>query len=168
MLSIIPDIDLLFQRLPHRGPTHSIIVMGLFFVPLFVLEGRKTFPYLLALIQHILIGDFLTGEGIMVFWPLNSNFYGLGMTLESFSNILIESLSSMLAVTLIILTKDMNSLLNPKETNLLLIIPLATLIPSMVGALPTPKILLVFHYVFFIIFVSGILSLLKLQVREVS
>ena len=36
VLSILPDIDILFEGyVMHRGPTHSVVVAALAFIPLF-------------------------------------------------------------------------------------------------------------------------------------
>ena len=53
LASVFPDIDLLIPGLEHRGPLHSVVF---FFVK------KRVAPYFVAVIQHSIIGDFLTGE----------------------------------------------------------------------------------------------------------
>src|SRR4030067_1789293 len=73
VLSIIPDIDLLFGLEGfHRGPTHSVITALLIFVPFFVFYRQKAIPYFLALVSHSLIGDLLIGGNLQLFWPLQN------------------------------------------------------------------------------------------------
>jgi membrane-bound metal-dependent hydrolase YbcI (DUF457 family) len=62
VLSILPDVDIVFDYLTnsqiHRGPTHSIVVATLAFIPFFIIYRKRAIPYFLALIAHPLIGDF--------------------------------------------------------------------------------------------------------------
>jgi len=76
-LSVIPDIDILIPFIEHRGPTHSILAMLIIFIPVFILYGKRVAPYLLALIQHPLIGDYFVGGKIQLFWPITTNRYGI-------------------------------------------------------------------------------------------
>jgi membrane-bound metal-dependent hydrolase YbcI (DUF457 family) len=79
-LSIIPDIDILFDFLfnsdIHRGPTHSIIVAIVVFIPFFLLYRQRATPYFAALASHSLIGDFLIGGQLQLLWPLSTNEFG--------------------------------------------------------------------------------------------
>jgi len=81
VISIIPDIDILFDFLLkseiHRGPTHSIIMAILFFIPVFVFYRQKATPYFTALISHSLIADFLIGGQTQLLWPLSATEFGL-------------------------------------------------------------------------------------------
>jgi membrane-bound metal-dependent hydrolase YbcI (DUF457 family) len=49
VVSILPDIDIVYDFLTgadlHRGPTHSIIVATLAFVPFFIVYRKKAIPY---------------------------------------------------------------------------------------------------------------------------
>jgi hypothetical protein len=158
MLSIIMDIDLLVPQLQHRGLTHSLIIIGLASIPLFFLKGKSIFPYLLALAQHSFIGDFLTGDGVSAFWPLSSKFYGLGVKMMSLTNVFAEGSSFLAAFTLMLLSKDIITMFNAKKTSLLLIFPLGTVFPVVVGQLAVPIALLIPHYFLFILF-SGVLMI---------
>jgi membrane-bound metal-dependent hydrolase YbcI (DUF457 family) len=59
VLSLLPDIDIVYDFLTgtqiHRGPTHSIVVATLAFIPIFILYRKTAIPYFLALISHFLI-----------------------------------------------------------------------------------------------------------------
>jgi len=35
--SVIPDIDILFPFVEHRGPFHSVIMAAVIFIPIFIL-----------------------------------------------------------------------------------------------------------------------------------
>jgi len=161
MLSIIMDIDLLIPQLLHRGLTHSLIIIGFFSIPLFFIKGKSVFPYLSALAQHSFLGDFLTGDGVTAFWPLSYKFYGLGIKMMSLTNILIESSSFLTAFTLMLLSKDIITIFNPKKTSLLLIFPLGTVFPVITGQLATPTELLIPHYILFILLGGALIKWIK-------
>jgi membrane-bound metal-dependent hydrolase YbcI (DUF457 family) len=58
IISVLPDIDLLFTHyIIHRGPTHSIILALILFLPIFIWY-HKGLAYFAALASHSLIGDF--------------------------------------------------------------------------------------------------------------
>ena len=144
VLSILPDIDIIFDFLTgsqiHRGPTHSIIVAALAFIPIFIIFHKKAIPYFLALISHPLIGDFLTGGRLQLFWPLSTNEYGLhelgGPYIDIFSpaNIALEVSLFIVATLVLYKTGDWKVFFKSNKTNLVLIIPIATvLLPSTIG-----------------------------------
>ena len=75
VFSMLPDLDRFFFRyLIHRGPSHSIVVAVVAFIPL-LLIFRQGLPYLAALMSHTLIGDYFVGQTQM-FWPLSKVWYG--------------------------------------------------------------------------------------------
>jgi membrane-bound metal-dependent hydrolase YbcI (DUF457 family) len=80
-ISILPDIDLLFSEyIIHRGPTHSVVVQVIAFLPI-LLIFRRGLPYLAALLSNSLIGDFLNPP-TQLLWPISSNWYGIGDSLK--------------------------------------------------------------------------------------
>jgi len=105
-LSVIPDIDLLIPLVEHRGPFHSVLMAIIMFIPVFVLFRKSVLPYLIALIQHSIIGDFLTGE-VQLFWPLTSKPYGTGMDIRSLTNITIEWTTFTIMLFAMLKTKDL-------------------------------------------------------------
>jgi membrane-bound metal-dependent hydrolase YbcI (DUF457 family) len=144
VFSILPDIDIISDFLTgsaiHRGPTHSIIVAALAFIPFFVIFRKKAIPYFLALISHPLIGDFLVGGRLQLFWPLSTNQYGLhelgGPYIDIFSpvNIILELSLFVVATIVLYKTGDWKVFFSRNKTSLILIIPVATvLLPSTIG-----------------------------------
>src|SRR5665647_642056 len=88
--SVLPDVDLLFRFLTHRGPTHSIITISLLMIPFFIIYRKQALPYFAAMLTHILIGDFCTG-GVMLFWPLSHEIIGvLNFEVTSLTNQIVE------------------------------------------------------------------------------
>jgi membrane-bound metal-dependent hydrolase YbcI (DUF457 family) len=137
VVSILPDIDIVYDFLTgaelHRGPTHSIIVATLAFVPFFIVYRKKAIPYFLALISHSLIGD-ISGQ-VQLLWPLSTNQYGFD-ALSIFSPINVVAELSLFAVATFVLFKtgDWRVFLTGNKVNLVLIIPVATvLLPTAIG-----------------------------------
>ena len=129
---LIPDTDLLIPGLQHRTLTHSIIILTMAFLPAFAIYKKTSIPYFAALMQHILIGDFLTGEGIQLLWPITQTWYGLGLPITSLANIFLEWTSFLVAIAIILVTKDLQKLLTGNRSNLFLLVPLTTvLLPSL-------------------------------------
>lgn len=120
-VSVLPDIDLIFRFLQHRGPTHSLITFTVLMVPFFLIYRKRAVPYYAALLSHSLIGDFFTG-GVELFWPLSHSMIGLDIGVRSMTNVLIEL--ALFAVTLVLLfgTRDIKEFLHPGNHNLVLFI----------------------------------------------
>jgi len=161
-LSIIPDIDLLIPGLTHRGPTHSIILLSLLFLPVFLLYKKKATPYFAALILHPLIGDSLTG-GTQLLWPLTTNYYGIGIGITSLTNILTEWILFLASLTILFKAKDMQTLFQPHPSNLLLSIPTFTvLLPTILSfPLHVHPTLIIPHLIYLTIFTLSILVDIK-------
>jgi membrane-bound metal-dependent hydrolase YbcI (DUF457 family) len=166
-LSLIPDIDLLIPGLVHRGATHSIIVLTLMFIPIFLFYRKNSIPYFVAITQHALVGDFFTG-GIQMFWPLTSNWYGERISVLSFTNISIEWASFLLAMIVLTKTNDLRLLFKSKKSNLLLTVPSgAIFVSSIIGARAigmserAPTELLIPHLVFLTVFTFSIMKFLS-------
>ena len=164
-LSLLPDIDLLIPGLEHRGPTHSIIVALLIFIPLFIIRYRKTVPFFAALATHSLISDYITDGGVKLFWPISSewvkyeNTIMMGTKLETYVEL---TLFSLLILTLIIL-KDYNRLLDSDRRNMLFFIPLCTIVLPIMFKYPVeiPDILIIPHLILLsLIAVSFTMSLI--------
>jgi membrane-bound metal-dependent hydrolase YbcI (DUF457 family) len=153
VLSILPDIDIIYDFLTgaeiHRGPTHSIVVAAIAFIPLFIFYRKKAIPYFLALISHPLIGDFFIGGQLQLFWPLSTKQFGLhelgSYYINIFSpvNIALELILFITATLVLFKTGDWKLILTSNKTNLVLIIPIATvLLPSTIGYPFTDSLLL--------------------------
>ena len=116
ILSILPDIDLLIPLLQHRTVTHSIITATIISLPFIALYRTKAIPYFLALSQHSLIGDFITGganrinSGTQILWPVAPAMYGLPIDVFSLTNIILELTTFMIALGVMWKTKDFKNL----------------------------------------------------------
>jgi len=134
VLSIIPDADLLFSFIGHRGPTHSVLVMLAALIPFFAVYGKKAVPYFLALAQHALIGDYVTSGtmGVQLFWPLTNQSYGFGIAIRTQTNVALEWIAFLAAVIIMIKTRDITKFFQTHKSNLLLSIPtFTTLLPTL-------------------------------------
>lgn len=178
VLSILPDIDIFYDFITgaqiHRGPTHSVIVAILAFIPILIYFGKKAIPYLLALISHPLIGDFIVGGQLQLFWPLTNTEYGLH-ELGSFYidiwnpiNIILEMLLFVFAMLVLYKSGDWKVFFKPDLTNLVLIIPITTvLLPSTIGYPFSDSLLLsepalaIAHMVYLVLFTIAILKTLS-------
>jgi hypothetical protein len=157
VLSIIPDIDILFGGGEfHRGPTHSAVVALLVFIPLFILYRWKAVPYFLALLSHSLIGDLFIGGNLELFWPITTNPISLPapfpvIAINSIVNVSFELILFTAATIIMFRTKDLHLFLRGKKSNLLLAIPIATLmLPTFLAYPLTVRILLVPPHLFYL------------------
>jgi membrane-bound metal-dependent hydrolase YbcI (DUF457 family) len=178
VLSILPDIDILsdflFHYPIHRGPTHSIIVALLVFLPFFVIYRKKAVPYFLGLISHSLIGDFIAGGQLRLLWPLSQAEFGLHelgfpiIKVGGHIDVILELSLFILATTVLIISQDWRVFFKGRLSNLVLIIPITTvLLPSTIGypfnqsLLITEPILALAHIFYFVLFSIAILTTLK-------
>ena len=162
LASVLPDIDLLLG-LEHRGPTHSLIAYTVMFVPAFWLYRKQVVPIFVALAQHSLLGDFLTGGGVQMLWPVFSESYGVQVQITSVLNISLEWTVFLMSLALLWKTRDVMSLFQHHPFNLLLTIPLLTIILPEFLSFPVaiPLALIGPHLVFLAIFVTSIMADLK-------
>lgn len=158
-LSVIPDIDILFPFLQHRGPLHSIVLLTAVFIPLFIKYKAAAIPYYFALLQHPLIGDLIGGH-VQLLWPFTTKYYGFNIAITSPLNIAAELLSFLLALLILFRSGDIHKLIKPNPSSLILLIPLLTvLLPSLLSfPLSVPIALLVPHLVYFSFFAISIAS----------
>jgi membrane-bound metal-dependent hydrolase YbcI (DUF457 family) len=144
VLSILPDIDIIYDFLTgseiHRGPTHSIVVATLAFIPIFIYYHKKAIPYFLALISHQLLGDFFIGGRLQLFWPFSTAQYGLHelgsyyIAITSPVNIALEISLFVIATLILYQSRDWKVFFKSDKTNLVLVIPITTvLLPSTIG-----------------------------------
>ena len=166
--SIIPDTDLLIPWLEHRGPTHSLILILLFFLPALALYRKKAAPYFVAAIQHSILGDHFTGEGIQLLWPLTSNWYGIDIKMMSLTNIFIEWTLFLVFLAVMFKTKDVLILFQHHFSNMLLSIPIFTvLLPTLLSfPLPVPLELIIPHLIYLVLFTFSILIDLRHVLRK--
>jgi hypothetical protein len=165
VLSIIPDIDILFIPQMHRGPTHSIMTAVLVFIPFFVAYRQKAVPYFIALISHSLIGDFLVGGRVMLFWPLTKAEFGLHelgsyyITIENPVNVALELILFLAATAILLKTRDILQFFQNKKSNLVLIIPILTVLLPSVASFPldVPTLLAFPHLFYLVLFIASVL-----------
>jgi membrane-bound metal-dependent hydrolase YbcI (DUF457 family) len=159
-LSIIPDVDMIIPLLPHRGPTHSIIMATLLFIPLFLINKKRAAPYYIALTQHSLIGDLIPGGKIQLLWPLTTQHYGRELGIRSPINMTAEWIFFTMSIIVIIKTDHIKKLLQPHHSNLLLTIPAATaLLPTFLSIpLKVPTSLIPPHLVYLVLFSTSIIA----------
>lgn len=157
-LSVIPDIDLLIPFVKHRGPTHSVIIAFIAFIPLFAVYHKKAMPYLIALIQHSLIGDYITGQ-TQLLWPITTQSFGTGMNVTDPKNVTIELLLFLASIIIMLKTKDLQALIKPQNSNLTLSIPTFTvLLPTILSVpLHVPTWLILPHLAYVSIFSASII-----------
>jgi len=177
VLSILPDIDIIYDFLTgseiHRGPTHSILFAVLVFIPFFIVYRKKAVPYFLALLSHAIIGDFIVGGKLELLWPFTTQQFGLhelgGPAIGIFNNvnIVLEMLLFISAMVVMYKTGDWKVFFKADLKNLVLIIPITTvLLPSTVGypfnesLLFTEPTLALAHIVFLVLFVVAVLKTL--------
>jgi len=183
VLSILPDIDIAIGTLTgtaiHRGPTHSLFFSLIIFVPFFIIYSKRAVPYFLAYISHFLLGDFFVGGKLQLFWPLSNNNFGFHQAGFSYVGIgdpiNIATELSLLAVAIVIMakTRDYKIFLKNDKTNLILLIPIATvLLPTFTGYPFSMPIFLVLpaigiaHLFFLILFGTSILIILYSTIKK--
>jgi hypothetical protein len=165
VLSVIPDIDILFDFLLkseiHRGPTHSIITAIIVFIPFFVLYRQETVPYFAALISHSLIADFIIGGQLQLLWPLSTREFGLydfgfpNIKIDNPVNIILEFTLFAIALLVMLKTRDLFHFFRNNKLTLLLAIPIFTvLLPTFVGYPLSVPILLVLPHLFYLVLFS--------------
>jgi hypothetical protein len=163
LASVFPDIDILIPGLVHRGPLHSVLLFCLLFLPIFAIYKKRAAPYFVAVIQHIIIGDYLIGGDLQLLWPLTTNTYGFHIGIASLLNITLEWCLFILSMTFIIKTKDILFLFKPHPSNMILAIPVLTvLLPTLISfPLYVPLALLIPHIVYLILLTIPIIVDLK-------
>ncbi len=172
VLSIIPDIDILAGEGFHRGPTHSIITAILVFIPIFYIYRKTAAPYFLALISHGAIGDLIVGGKIQLFWPIVQNYVTISpplpyIAITSPTNIAIEITLFAATTTVMLKAGDLQAFLKPHKSNLLLIIPVATvLLPTFLAyPLTVPTALIIPHLFYLILFAISVLIVIFGAIR---
>jgi len=173
VLSILPDIDIIFQFLfgsnIHRGPTHSIIVAILVFIPVFIIYRKKAMPYFAALASHSLIADFFIGGQIQLLWPLSTREFGLPelgfpyISINSPINVVLEFTIFVIATVVMFKTRDIHVFFKKRKINLVLAVPIFTvLLPTFVGyPIHVPFLLVLPHLFYLVLFAIAVLIVLK-------
>lgn len=166
--SIIPDIDLLIPGLKHRGPTHSIIICSVLLISTLLLFGKKVTPYFIALAQHSLVGDFVTG-GAQLLWPLSStNLHIIEIEITAPTNVMVEWILFLLCFTVLLKTQDARMLFLPDPSNLILSVAMFTILLPLLISFPTsvPPALIIPHIIYLVIFIVSILTDFKAILKK--
>jgi hypothetical protein len=168
VLSIIPDIDILFDFLfnsdIHRGPTHSIIMAILIFIPFFMLYRKKAVPYFAALASHSLIADLIIGGNLQLLWPLSANEFGLYelgfpyITISSSINIALEFALFIIASIVMLKTRDILYFFRNNKINLVLVVPIFTVLLPTLASYPliVPILLIIPHLFYLVLFAISV------------
>lgn len=149
----------------HRGPVHSVITLFIFFIPILAIYRKKAIPYLLAVIQHSLLGDYIAGGRVQLLWPLTTQLYGMGINIKSQTNMTLEWIAFVASIIVMLKPQDITMLFQPRKSNLILFIPTFTvLLPAFLSyPLEVPLWLIPPHLVYISIFsASIIISLYKI------
>ncbi len=174
VLSILPDIDIIYDYLIgaeiHRGPTHSLLFAVVIFTPFFIYYRKKAIPYFLSLISHSLLADFFIGGQLRLLWPITNLKFGLHeagfLFIDIFdnTNTIIELSLFVIATVVLYKSKDWKIFFAARKSNLVLIIPITTvLLPSTIGypfrtsLLITAPILAFAHLFYLVLFSIALL-----------
>lgn len=158
LASVFPDIDILIPGLEHRGPLHSVLLFCLVFIPIFTVYRKRAAPYFVALIQHIIIGDFIVGGDLQLLWPLSTSAYGLEVGMGSSLHIALEWSLFLVSMAVMIKTSDIRLFFKPDSLNRILAIPVMTvLLPTVISfPLYVPLSLLIPHIIYLILLAGSI------------
>lgn len=158
-LSVIPDIDILIPFLEHRGPTHSIVLALVVFVPVLAIYRKGAVPYLLALVQHSVVGDYIVGGQTQLLWPMATPSYGFDICIHSLTNAALEWAFFLASMVLLVKTRDAARFFQPHMSNLVLSIPTFTvLLPAFFSyPLYVPALLIPPHLVYISLFAASLI-----------
>jgi hypothetical protein len=164
LASVFPDVDIVIPGLAHRGPLHSVVLFCLVFLPIFAIYKKRAAPYFVAVIQHILIGDYLIGGDLQLLWPLTADMYGLYIGMGSLVHVALEWGLFVTSMAFMVKTGDMFFLFKPHPSNMIFAIPVLTvLLPTLISfPLYVPLSLLIPHIVYLILFTIPIMIDLKI------
>jgi hypothetical protein len=125
--AVLPDFDLLFGGfgLAHETYTHSLVVWAPLLL-LLVAWRKGSVPYVAALLQHIVVGDFLIGS-IPILFPLSNIGFGLGLGMPSMPDALIEFSSFLIMVLVMVRSRDLRGLMSGGREEALMVVPLVSM-----------------------------------------
>jgi membrane-bound metal-dependent hydrolase YbcI (DUF457 family) len=153
LCGVLPDVDLLL-RIEHGGITHSIAFGIIAFAPVFLWIGlRRGLPYLIAMIQHPLFGDFIANRYKSLL-PFSNRGYGFRLGLTSPISLSIEVLGFLSFLTFAYIAKDLMPLFLRKPVNLLSSLPAAAMLASFVTVY-APADFEVFQALFLLLLISS-------------
>jgi hypothetical protein len=106
----------------------------------------------------MLIGDYLTGGQLELFWPITQQKFGILTSIENIQNISLEIFLFIISIILLLVTKDFSKLFHSHKSNLLLAIPTFTvLLPTFLYyPLDVPVLMIPPHVIYTAIFAVSI------------
>jgi hypothetical protein len=124
---IVPDYDILFQDigLVHHTYTHSLLLWAPVFLAL-VWWKRETLPYIVGILSHLLIGDFIVSS-VPLLLPLSNISFGLRLGMPSAIDGLLEPSLLFLMLLVMLLNRDLRRVLSGERRNLLMVVPLVSM-----------------------------------------
>jgi hypothetical protein len=132
------------------------------FIPILAIYRKKVIPYLVALTQHSLIGDYIVGQ-TQLLGPITTQPYGINIDIMSQTNVTLELLMFLASIIIMVKTRDAAMLLQPRNSNLTLSIPtLTVLLPTFLSVpLHVPTCLILPHLAYISIFSASIIFHLR-------
>jgi membrane-bound metal-dependent hydrolase YbcI (DUF457 family) len=172
ILSVLPDIDLFLEPLlRHGGPTHSLVILGILFLPVILIWKKACIPYVAATASHSLIGDYLTRSvntrGVQLLFPITSRWYSAGLDEAELLYVYSEIVLFILFLSLLLLTRDAKFMTKDHLSNSLLVIPILTLAVPIVIDFPmhVPIELIIPHIVLIAMLILPILIVVNRLLR---
>ena len=132
MLGVMPDIDLLLEGFgfEHHTVMHSLFFWFVIFAPFLAVFRRNVVPYLVAVVQHFVFGDFLVGK-VMLFWPFSLSYFGFTNAMTSVFDVALETSGLLLAAGIMYFNGDLKRLFSVDMRNIPMFLPLLSLLTSM-------------------------------------
>jgi len=127
ILAMMPDIDIMLYELGvrHRSITHSILFWLVLFIPFLIVYRKRSLPYLVAVMQHIILGDIIVGK-TRVLWPLEYEL-GLGYSITSSVNITVE----MIGIVMMLILARSDGMLAVMKSNIFSIVVIILVLGSL-------------------------------------
>jgi hypothetical protein len=137
---IVPDYDILFSPLGlvHHTYTHSLVLWAPVMVAL-VYWRRGSLPYVVAILQHMVVGDFLVGK-VPFFLPLSNVSLGLNLGMPSAADAVLEFGFLVLMMIVMWRSGDLKGLLGGGRGSLLMVVPLLSIVGLTWLAAGTPEL----------------------------
>jgi hypothetical protein len=112
-----------------------------------------------AVIQHIMIGDFIVGGDLQLLWPLSTSVYGFEVGMGSLLHVALEWSLFIVSMAVMFKAKDLLLLFKPDSSNMILAIPaLTVLLPTVISfPLYVPLSLLIPHVIYLVLLACPIL-----------
>ena len=113
--SILPDLDLFIPGLQHRGPTHSVVIAALFYLPI-LLTLKRGLPYFAAVASHSMIGDYINPP-VQMLWPISNVWFEAPLRVKGATQFIVEIVLFSIMVLFIIRSRARTRApLNPSYT----------------------------------------------------